>query len=174
MLGHLLGPVAAADPSLIARSYISYPASFGGAPGTGGGTDPYAASASTGLNTLLAESEHVAAICPGTSQAIVGYSQGAQVASGFAQMVGAGEGPVAPQRVAAVILYSDPERAPGFTGHRGTPRADDSGLAPRDERGGGVAGELEFGCRFRWRDRHHVRGRLRRVDGPGCRHLCRG
>ncbi|WP_280193474.1 cutinase family protein [Nocardia farcinica] len=113
MLGHLLGPVAAADPSLIARSYISYPASFGGAPGTGGGTDPYAASASTGLNTLLAESEHVAAICPGTSQAIVGYSQGAQVASGFAQMVGAGEGPVAPQRVAAVILYSDPERAPG-------------------------------------------------------------
>ncbi|WP_280204002.1 cutinase family protein, partial [Nocardia farcinica] len=105
--------MAAADPSLIARSYISYPASFGGAPGTGGGTDPYAASASAGLNTLLAESERVAGICPGTSQAIVGYSQGAQVVSGFAQMVGAGEGPVAPARVAAVILYSDPDRAPG-------------------------------------------------------------
>ncbi|MFF0532631.1 MULTISPECIES: cutinase family protein [Nocardia] len=113
MLGHLLGPVAADDPSLVARSYISYPASFGGAPGTGGGTAPYAASASAGLNTLLSESERVAAICPGTSQAIVGYSQGAQVASGFAQMVGAGEGPVAAARVAAVILYSDPDRAPG-------------------------------------------------------------
>ncbi|GEM31471.1 hypothetical protein NN3_24780 [Nocardia neocaledoniensis NBRC 108232] len=113
MLGHLLGPVAAADPSLLARSYISYPASFGGAPGTGDGTAPYSASASTGLNTLLAESERVAGICPGTSQAIVGYSQGAQVASGFAQMVGAREGPVAPERVAAMILYSDPDRAPG-------------------------------------------------------------
>lgn len=113
MLGHLLGPVAATDPTLVARTYISYPASFGGAPGTGGGTAPYSASASAGLNTLLAESEHVAAICPGTSQAIVGYSQGAQVASGFAQLVGAGEGPVAPERVAAVILYSDPDRAPG-------------------------------------------------------------
>ncbi|WP_043660432.1 cutinase family protein [Nocardia thailandica] len=113
MLGHLMGPVAAGDPTLVAKSYVAYPASFGGAPGTGGGTAPYAASASTGLNALLAESERVAGICPGTSQAVVGYSQGAQVASGFAQMVGAGEGPVAPERVAAVILYSDPDRAPG-------------------------------------------------------------
>ncbi|UGT53978.1 cutinase family protein [Nocardia asteroides] len=112
MLGHLLGPVAADDPSLIVRSYISYPASFGGAPGTGGGTAPYTDSASVGLNTLLSESEHISATCPGTSQAIVGYSQGAQVVSGFAQMVGTGEGPVAPERVAAVILYSDPDRAP--------------------------------------------------------------
>src|SRR5690606_26600135 len=82
MLGHLLGPVATDDPNLVQRTYIAYPASFGGAPGTGGGTDPYASSASTGLNALLAESERVVAICPGTSQAIVGYSQGAQVVSG--------------------------------------------------------------------------------------------
>ncbi len=113
MLGHLLGPVAADDPNLVQRTYIAYPASFGGAPGTGGGTDPYSASANAGLNALLSASEDVATTCPATSQAVVGYSQGAQIVSGFAQMVGAGEGPVAPARVAAVILYSDPDRAPG-------------------------------------------------------------
>lgn len=113
MLGHLLGPVAADAPNLVARTYIQYPASFGGAPGTGAGTDPYTVSANTGLNTLLAASEDIAATCPATSQAVVGYSQGAQVASGFAQIVGAGEGPVTPERVAAVALYSDPDRAPG-------------------------------------------------------------
>ncbi|MEV4204354.1 cutinase family protein [Nocardia salmonicida] len=113
MLGHLLGPVAAATPNLVGRTYIGYPASFGGAPGTGAGTDPYTVSANIGLNALLDASEDVAANCPATSQAVVGYSQGAQVASGFAQIVGAGGGPVAPERVAAVALYSDPDRAPG-------------------------------------------------------------
>ncbi|MGW0330145.1 cutinase family protein [Nocardia sp. NPDC003183] len=113
MLGDLLGPVAADVPNLVERTYIQYPASFGGAPGTGGGTDLYTVSANIGLNALLDASEDVAATCPATSQAVVGYSQGAQVASGFAQIVGAGEGPVAPERVAAVALYSDPDRAPG-------------------------------------------------------------
>ncbi|MGW0330175.1 cutinase family protein [Nocardia sp. NPDC003183] len=112
MLGHLLGPVAADAPNLVSRTYIGYPASFGGAPGTGGGSDPYTVSANIGLNALLDASEDIAANCPATSQAVVGYSQGAQVASGFAQIVGAGGGPVAPEQVAAVALYSDPDRAP--------------------------------------------------------------
>ncbi|MEU4651673.1 cutinase family protein [Nocardia fluminea] len=127
MLGHLLGPVAADAPNLVARTYIRYPASFGGAPGTGGGSDPYTVSANIGLNALLDASEDVAANCPATSQAVVGYSQGAQVASGFAQIIGAGAGagagggPVAPERVAAVALYSDPDRAPGSSVIAGRP-----------------------------------------------------
>ncbi len=113
MLGQLLGPVVAAVPHLVARTYIPYPASFGGAIGTGGGTDPYAMSAGAGLTGLTDTAARIAADCPGTALAAVGYSQGAQVVSSFAQAVGAGEGPVDPGQVAGVALFSDPQRAPG-------------------------------------------------------------
>ncbi|MFE3318118.1 cutinase family protein [Nocardia sp. NPDC059195] len=113
MLGQLLGPVVAAAPNLVARNYIPYPASFGGAIGTGGGTDPYAVSAGAGLTGLTDTAGRIAADCPGTALAAVGYSQGAQVVSSFAQAVGAGEGPVDPGRVAGIALFSDPQRAPG-------------------------------------------------------------
>ncbi|WP_245547319.1 cutinase family protein [Nocardia brevicatena] len=113
MLGHLLGPVVAAAPDLVARTYIPYPAAFGGAVGTGGGTDPYTHSVSTGITALADTAGQIATACPGTALAAVGYSQGAQVVSQFARTVGAGQGPVAADRVAGVALYSDPERAPG-------------------------------------------------------------
>ncbi|MGW0252505.1 cutinase family protein [Nocardia goodfellowii] len=113
MLGALLGPVVAAVPSLVQRSYIAYPASFGGALGTGGGTEPYVHSAGAGLAALTATAAQIAADCPSTALALVGYSQGAQVISSFAEEVGAGRGPVAPDRVAGVALFSDPARAPG-------------------------------------------------------------
>ncbi|WP_324195170.1 cutinase family protein [Nocardia puris] len=113
MLGHLLGPVVAAAPDLVARSYIRYPAGFGGAPGTGGGPEPYTVSAGVGLAALTGTATRIAADCPATGFAFVGYSQGAQIVSEFARTVGAGEGPVAPGRVAAVALYSHPDRAPG-------------------------------------------------------------
>ncbi|PKV80493.1 cutinase family protein [Nocardia fluminea] len=113
MLGQLLGPVQAAAPNLVAHTYIGYPASFGGAVGTGGGTDPYVVSAGAGLAGLTDTAGQIAAECPGTALAAVGYSQGAQVVSSFAQAVGAGEGPVDPGRVAGIALFSDPQRAPG-------------------------------------------------------------
>ncbi|WP_040786038.1 cutinase family protein [Nocardia pneumoniae] len=113
MLGFLLGPVVAAVPDLVQRSYIAYQAGFGGAVGTGGGTDSYAVSVGEGLAALTATAERIAADCPGTALAVVGYSQGAQVVSEFARAVGAGEGPVPPERVAGIALYSDPDRAPG-------------------------------------------------------------
>ncbi|NKY26237.1 cutinase family protein [Nocardia gamkensis] len=113
MLGFLLGPVVAAVPDLVARTYIAYPAGFGGAVGTGGGPDSYAASMGEGLSALTATAERIAADCPGTALAVVGYSQGAQVVSEFARDVGAGEGPVSAERVAGIALYSDPDRAPG-------------------------------------------------------------
>ncbi|MGY1896393.1 cutinase family protein [Nocardia gipuzkoensis] len=113
MLGFLLGPVAAAVPDLVQRTYIPYPAAFGGAVGTGGGTAPYAASVGEGLAALEATAARVAADCPATALAVVGFSQGAQVVSEFARAVGAGEGPVPAERVAGIALYSDPDRAPG-------------------------------------------------------------
>jgi hypothetical protein len=113
MLGALLGPVVAAVPDLVQRSYIAYPAGFGGAVGTGGGTDPYTDSVRDGLAALEATAERIASDCPNTALAAVGYSQGAQVVSEFAHAVGAGEGPVPPERVAGIALYSDPDRAPG-------------------------------------------------------------
>ncbi|WP_280449673.1 cutinase family protein [Nocardia brasiliensis] len=112
MLGFLLGPVAAAVPDLVARIYIPYPAGFGGAVGTGEGSDSYAVSVDEGVAALTATAERIAADCPATALAITGYSQGAQVVSRFARAVGAGEGPIAPERVAGVALYSNPDRAP--------------------------------------------------------------
>lgn len=112
MLGFLLGPVAAAVPDLVARIYIPYPAGFGGAVGTGGGSDPYTVSMGEGVAALTATADRIAADCPATALAVAGYSQGAQVVSQFARTVGAGEGPIAPERVAGIALYSDPDRAP--------------------------------------------------------------
>ncbi|MFI2279636.1 cutinase family protein [Nocardia beijingensis] len=113
MLGAILGPVVAAVPELVQRTYIPYSAAFGGAVGTGGGTAPYAASVGEGLAALTATAARVAADCPATALAVVGFSQGAQVVSEFARGVGAGEGPVSAERVAGIALYSDPDRAPG-------------------------------------------------------------
>ncbi|WP_433195788.1 cutinase family protein [Nocardia sp. CA-107356] len=121
MLGALIGPVVAAVPDLVARSYIAYPAGFGGAVGTGGGTDAYADSVRDGVAALEAAAERIAATCPDTALAGVGYSQGAQVVSEFARAVGAGEGPVPPERVAGIALYSDPDRAPGSAVFPGRP-----------------------------------------------------
>ncbi|MBF6207243.1 cutinase family protein [Streptomyces gardneri] len=113
MLGAILGPVVAAVPDLVQRTYIPYSAAFGGAVGTGGGAAPYAASVGEGLAALTATAARVAADCPATALAVVGFSQGAQVVSEFARAVGADEGPVSAERVAGIALYSDPDRAPG-------------------------------------------------------------
>ncbi|CAM4528590.1 cutinase family protein [Nocardia ninae] len=153
MLGFLLGPVVAAVPDLVARTYIAYPAGFGGAVGTGGGTDSYAVSVGEGLAALTATADQIATSCPGTALAVVGFSQGAQVVSEFARVVGAGGGPVAPERVAGVALYSDPDRSadspviPGRPGQLtpdpapGTAGAAVSGvvIATAPTSGGGIA-----------------------------------
>lgn len=121
MLGALLAPVVAAVPDLVQRSYIAYPAAFGGAVGTGGGPNSYADSVRDGVAALEATAQRIAADCPDTALAVVGYSQGAQVVSEFARAIGAGEGPVAAERVAGIALYSDPDRAPGSPVFPGRP-----------------------------------------------------
>ncbi|WP_304654139.1 MULTISPECIES: cutinase family protein [Nocardia] len=171
MLGFLLGPVVAAVPDLVQRTYVAYPAGFGGAVGTGGGPDSYAASVGEGLSALTATAERIATDCPGTAMAVVGYSQGAQVVSEFARAVGAGEGPVGPERVAGIALYSDPDRAPGSPVFPGRPGQLTPDPAPGTT-GGGVGGGDQYRARFRRRDRHGRGCRVRGVDRPGGRYLC--
>ncbi|WP_405135448.1 cutinase family protein [Nocardia sp. NBC_01388] len=154
VIGALLGPVLAAVPTLVQRSYIAYDAGFGGAV-PGGGADPYATSVASARTGLDAAATQVVAACPGTMLAAVGYSQGAQAVAEFARSVGSGNGPVPPDRIAGIALYSDPTRssgAPVFPGRPGQvvpdPAPGSNGtavagvqLASSASAGGGIADE---------------------------------
>ncbi|WP_234391054.1 cutinase family protein [Nocardia suismassiliense] len=111
MVGALLAPVLAAVPDLVQRSYIGYPAGFGGAI-PGGGAAPYSVSVADARRQLDAAVTQIAEACPATLIAGIGYSQGAQAISSFAADVGAGAGPIEPDRIAGIALYSNPDRAP--------------------------------------------------------------
>lgn len=92
------------------RTYVPYPASFGGfVPSEDQAS--YAESVTTGIENgkkLIAETVER---CPETKIFISGYSQGAQVASALARDIGSGEGPVDPEQLAGAALMSDPTRA---------------------------------------------------------------
>jgi hypothetical protein len=105
----------------VQRTYIPYPAGFGGAPGAGGGPESYTVSVTDAIRQLDVTAGQIVARCSGTELAVVGYSQGAQAVSQFAREVGAGRGPVSPAKVAAVALYADPERAAGSPVFPGRP-----------------------------------------------------
>ncbi len=130
MLSTVFRPMLAAAPEagLIDRAYVPYEASFGGA--VGHSVTPYSESVSGGLTRLRAMAAQIGARCPDTRLAVVGYSQGAHVASLFAQEVGAGAGAVPADRVAAVALFSDPTRAPGAPLYPGAPQRTAPDTAP--------------------------------------------
>lgn len=123
----------AADPSLVARAYVPYESGFGGF--TGGGPVPYVESVQGGLTRLRDMAREVAARCADTRFAIVGYSQGAHVASLFAQEIGQGRGVLPAEKVAAVALFADPTRNPGAPLFPGSPGKRTPDPAP------GTAGE---------------------------------
>ncbi len=136
----------------VGRTLIPYAASFGGKPGDS--TDlPYTQSISDGLESGSKFLSDYAARCPGSPVALTGYSQGAQVASEIARLIGSGRGPIPAKDVAAVALFSDPTRpvsSPVFPGSKtpgqptpppGVPADDLDGLAvttPAAD-GGGIA-----------------------------------
>ncbi|WP_327097004.1 cutinase family protein [Nocardia vinacea] len=111
VVGALIAPVLSAAPGLVQRSYIPYGAGFGGAV-PGGGPDPYVVSVTDARAKLDAAAAQIAETCPATMIAGIGYSQGAQAVSSFARDVGAGTGPIAPERIAGIALYAHPDRAP--------------------------------------------------------------
>ncbi|WP_435592125.1 cutinase family protein [Nocardia sp. bgisy118] len=112
VVGALIAPVLNAAPGLVQRSYIPYGAGFGGAV-PGGGPDPYVASVTDARAQLDAAVSEIAEQCPATMIAGIGYSQGAQAMSSFAADVGAGAGPVEPDRIAGIALYAHADRAIG-------------------------------------------------------------
>ncbi|WP_280439965.1 cutinase family protein, partial [Nocardia cyriacigeorgica] len=109
----------APDEGLVERAYVPYESGFGGA--TGGAVVPYSESVAGGLSRLRSMASSVAERCPNTRFGIVGYSQGAHVASIFAQEVGQGTGVLPPEKVAAVALFADPTRNPGAPLFPGAP-----------------------------------------------------
>ncbi|WP_063050074.1 cutinase family protein [Nocardia arthritidis] len=121
MLSTVFRPMMAkaSDTGLVDRAYVPYESGFGGA--TAGGVVPYWDSVSGGLTRLRSMAETVAAACPNSRFAVVGYSQGAHVASMFAQEIGQGRGVLPAERVAAVALFADPTRNPGAPLFPGAP-----------------------------------------------------
>ncbi|MGW5382830.1 cutinase family protein [Nocardia sp. NPDC003963] len=127
MLSTVFRPLMAAAPEqgLVERAYVPYESSFGGV--DGGSATPYSDSVKGGLIRLRSMANSVAQRCPETRFAIVGYSQGAHVASVFAQEVGQGQGALPAEKVAAVALIGDPTRnagAPLFPGSPGKANPD--------------------------------------------------
>ncbi|NQE85943.1 cutinase family protein [Nocardia terpenica] len=121
MLGMMFRPMMAAAPGLIDRTYVDYPASFGGA--TAGGPMPYVQSVDQAVAGMDRAVTDLAKRCPSTMFAGAGYSQGAHAMSMWAKRVGAGTGPIPAERVAGVALLADPARppqAPVFPGRPGT------------------------------------------------------
>ncbi|NEW42998.1 cutinase family protein [Nocardia cyriacigeorgica] len=121
----------APDDGLVDRAYVPYESGFGGA--TGGGVAPYSESVTGGLSRLRTMAKSVAQRCPDTRFGIVGYSQGAHVASMFAQEVGQGSGVLPAERVAAVALFADPTRNPGAPLFPGAPGKATPDAAPGTE-----------------------------------------
>ncbi|MEU2122210.1 cutinase family protein [Nocardia niwae] len=121
MLSTVFRPMMAKAPDtgLVDRAYVPYESGFGGA--TAGGAAPYSESVAGGLARLRGMAETVADACPGSRFAVVGYSQGAHVASMFAQEVGQGRGVLPAEKVAAVALFADPTRNPGAPLFPGAP-----------------------------------------------------
>ena len=94
------------------RSYVPYPASFGGKPGDRSAV-PYAQSVDIGVENTTNMIADIAARCPGTKVFLSGYSQGGEVASQVTREIGAGTGPIDPDQFAGAALFSDPTRAEG-------------------------------------------------------------
>ncbi|MBB1040194.1 MULTISPECIES: cutinase family protein [unclassified Dietzia] len=116
----------------IARTYVPYPASFGGfVPSED--QSSYAKSVTVGIDNgkkLIAETVER---CPETKIFVAGYSQGAQVASAIARDIGAGNGPVEPDQFAGAALMSDPTRAMGAPVFQGGASRSTPGAVPGTE-----------------------------------------
>lgn len=120
-LSQILAQPVAGHGGNVTRSYVTYPATVGGAwPGIGtapppknvGDTTSYADSVATGVANTEKQIRDISAACPDTKVFLAGFSQGAEVISNVARKIGAGES-VAPDKIAGVALFADPTREGG-------------------------------------------------------------
>ncbi|WP_067879410.1 cutinase family protein, partial [Nocardia vermiculata] len=104
---------AAHDQGLkVERTYIPYPASFGGLETQSLAAD-YKTSVMDGYNRLTQVAARVLYQCPTTKLVLLGYSQGGHAVSMLAQQIGSGEaGPITAGDIALVVTYGDPTRGP--------------------------------------------------------------
>lgn len=124
------------------RTYVPYPASFGGLVPSEDQSS-YAESVTTGIEngrTLIAETLDK---CPETKIFLSGYSQGAQVASALARDIGAGDGPAEPEQLAGAALMSDPTRAQGAPIFQDDPARTTPGTIPGT--GGDAVASIDAG-----------------------------
>jgi hypothetical protein len=97
----LLGPDRATGQ--ISYEQVNHPADIGAA-------ISYRASNAAAVTILTTRISQLAASCPGTRFAIIGYSNGAGVAGDVLHSIGQGKGPIPADRVATGILFADPRR----------------------------------------------------------------
>lgn len=121
--GQDVQPAAQGETPTISRTYVTYPATAGGAwagmginPGTPrnfGDATSYDNSVKQGVEKTLKVAETVAGKCPDTTISLIGYSQGAEVMSAVARTIGAGEANVSADHIGGVALFADPTREAG-------------------------------------------------------------
>lgn len=99
-------PLLRAAPGAVSREMVPYAADFGFQ------DKPYAESMSGGVAAGIHAISVYAQRCPSSMIALVGDSEGAEVADELARMIGTGDvnAPVRADRVAAVSLFSSPIR----------------------------------------------------------------
>ncbi|MFZ2510948.1 MAG: cutinase family protein, partial [Gordonia sp. (in: high G+C Gram-positive bacteria)] len=117
-LSLVLGPLQDGQSS-IDRKYIPYDAGFGGA--VPGGKLPYSESIAGAVSTGVKWINALAARCPQTRVALVGYSQGAHAARMIANSVVTGKTRLSTDHLAAVAAFGDPTRPKGAALFPGAP-----------------------------------------------------
>lgn len=105
----------------------------------------YRVSLADGKARLRSMIATTSALCPGTTFAIGGYSQGAQIAGDIAAEIGTGHGPIAPERLKSVTLIADPHRGTEGEELMGPPVLGIGSLGPRASFGA-VAGRVATFC----------------------------
>ncbi|MBJ8346372.1 cutinase family protein [Antrihabitans sp. YC2-6] len=103
----MLGPATSGLPANVRTDYVTYAATA-----FPWESEVYARSKKEAVDRGRGMVAAMAGQCPATRVAIIGYSQGADAAGDLAAEIGTGIGAIAPNRVVAVALISDPRRAP--------------------------------------------------------------
>lgn len=109
----------------VSRTYVTYPATVGGAQPPGmqgiplnvGDLTPYGESMLTGVEMTEDLMGKIATKCPDTKVFLAGFSQGAEVISNVARRAGAGLSVIDPSQIGGVALFADPTRAGGTPLH---------------------------------------------------------